>query len=497
MANKFKGIGASDGIALAKVYIFKQPTIEIENGKVDDVEQEVKKYEKAIAKTMEQLKKIEKVAEAKVGEEKAFIFEAHIGLADDIEIKNSVISKIKSTKLNAAYLIDKTYEEYAQLFRSCGDAYLKERASDLKDVKRRLIANYANKELPDLSLIDQEVIVVCEDLSPSETALLNKEFVKGFITQVGGKTSHAAIMARTIGIPCVMGVKDILNVSKKAKIIALNGSSGEVELDPKDLEYWQNAIKKFDKEQKELSKYINQKTITLDGFKVLLESNIGNPYDANLTLNYGSEGVGLYRSEFLYMESTSDWPDEQTQTDGYRKALEYLKNQLVVIRTLDIGGDKKLPYFQFPHEDNPFLGYRAIRLCLDKPNIFKTQLRALLRASVGGRLAIMFPMIATVEEFKKAKEMTLEMAEQLKKEGIEVAKDVQIGMMVEIPAAVMNIEALAKYSDFFSIGTNDLIQYSMACDRMSKSVAYLYQPNNPSILRLIQRTITEANKQKK
>lgn len=492
MNKKIIGIPASNGIGFAKVYILTQPDLSFAMIKIKDTQDEKNKYLKAIDLTLEQLQNIKEITLQKLGEEKAMIFDAHMAITTDVEIEREVLDLIEKDFISALNATTIVFDKYHDIFRNSDDAYFKERSSDMIDLKKRIIANLKGVQLPNLALINEEVIIVANDLTPSETALLNKKFVKGFVTEIGGRTSHAAIMARTMEIPAVLSVKDLLSLVKTGDYIALNGDTGEIEINPSNKEKWNKDIEHYKQLQIDLLKYKNLPTRTLDGYSVLLESNIGNPNDAKMTLNYGSEGVGLYRSEFLYMDS-KEWPDEETQFQGYKQALECLKDQLVVIRTLDIGGDKQLNYFKFPVEMNPFLGYRAIRLCLDKLDIFKVQLRALGRASAYGKLAIMFPMIATVEEFNKAKNFTLSVFEELKNEGHKVANDIQIGMMIEIPAAALNSNSLSKYSDFFSIGTNDLIQYTMACDRMAKSVAYLYQPNNPSVLKLIKMSI-DANK---
>jgi len=489
----YKGIGASIGIGLAPAYILKFPEFDIQREVVKDYTIEQQLYEDAIALSIKQLETIKELAEIKLGKDKADIFEAHIQLLNDPEIKNEILNLISDSKANAAYAVDFVYGKYYDIFSKMDDPYFKERSGDIGDVKKRILSNLLGIELPDILSINQEVVIVAHDLTPSETALLDKKFVKGFITDIGGRTSHAAIMARTMEIPAVLGLKDVSLKIKNNDLIAIDGSSGDVEINPSNVTLWTEKKQKFEQHQIELKKYVNQQTITLDGKHVHLEANIGNPQDTQFVKNNGSEGIGLYRSEFLYM-ANDHWPTEEEQYEGYHAVLDDLKDQLVVIRTLDIGGDKKIPYFQFPKELNPFLGYRAIRVSLDKKDVFKTQLRALGRASKHGKLAIMFPMIATVQEFIEAKEFTLKIFAELRKEGYEVADNVQIGMMVEVPSTAVLADKFAKYADFFSIGTNDLIQYTFACDRMSKEVSYLYQPNNPSLLRLIKMTIDGGHK---
>ncbi|MBR3006071.1 MAG: phosphoenolpyruvate--protein phosphotransferase, partial [Erysipelotrichaceae bacterium] len=383
------------------------------------------------------------------------------------------------------------------MFESMDDAYFKERAADIKDVSFRLLCNILGLTIPDLTAIDEEVVIVAEEMTPSDTAQLNKKYSLGFVTEIGGKTSHAAIMAVALGLPAVVGCTGIMSSCKHGDKIILDAKEGDVIINPTDeqLKEYEEKRVRFLEEKAALQVLLDKPSITVDGHQVELVANIGSPKDMDNVIANGAEGVGLYRTEFLYMESTEDFPSEEDQFKAYKVVLERAEGKRVVVRTLDIGGDKKLPYFEFEPEMNPFLGYRAIRLCLDRKDIFKTQVRALLRASVYGKLAIMFPMIATIDEFKSAKQFVLDTKEELKAEGVAVSDSIEIGMMVEIPASAVLADEFAKYADFFSIGTNDLIQYSMAADRMSEKVAYLYQPLNPSILRLIKMTIDGAHSQ--
>lgn len=416
---KFKGTGASVGVAFAKAYILKTPKFDIKQKKITNPKTEFAKFKKALEKSVSQLNKVKAIATKKLGAEKAEIFDAHIQIISDPEIANEVETTVKEQKHNIEYITAAVFDKYHDTFAAMDDPYFKERAADVIDVKNRLLSNLLDVELPDILNIDKESIIVAHDLTPSETALLNKDYIKGFVTDIGGRTSHAAIMARTMEIPAVLGLKSITSSVDKNSYIAIDGKTGEVEINPKNKKEWQNKITAFKKNQTELKKYINVKTCTKDGVRVHIEANIGKPEDAISAQSYGCEGIGLFRSEFLYMDN-DNWPTEDQQFEAYKKALQACKNQLVVIRTLDIGGDKKLSYFTFPQEMNPFLGYRAIRLCLDEPKMFKTQLRALGRASVYGKLAIMFPMIATIDEFKKAKKMALDCFKQLKKKVIKL-----------------------------------------------------------------------------
>ncbi|MGO2788714.1 MAG: phosphoenolpyruvate--protein phosphotransferase, partial [Staphylococcus saprophyticus] len=353
-------------------------------------------------------------------------------------------------------------------------------------------------ELPNPSMIDESVVIIGNDLTPSDTAQLNKEFVQGFVTNIGGRTSHSAIMSRSLEIAAVVGTKSITQEVKQGDMIIVDGLTGEVIIDPTEDEViaYQNKRERFFEDKQELQKLRDEETTTIDGRHAELAANIGTPNDLKGVIENGAEGIGLYRTEFLYM-GRDEMPTEDEQFEAYKKVLETMEDKRVVVRTLDIGGDKELPYLNLPEEMNPFLGYRAIRLCLDQPDIFRPQLRALLRASAFGKLNIMFPMVATIQEFRDAKALLLEEKDNLTNEGIEVSDDIELGIMVEIPSTAALADVFAKEVDFFSIGTNDLIQYTMAADRMSERVSYLYQPYNPSILRLVKQVIEASHKEGK
>ena len=490
-----KGIAASQGIAIAKVYKLVQPVVEVTQTEADP-EKELAKLDAAFKKTVADIEKIKAVASKSLKAEELAIFDAHLMMANDPEFRNMIEDEIRNSKVNAEFAAKSVADNMVSMFEAMDDEYMRGTAADIKDVSFRLLCNLAGKEIPNLAPLDEPGVIVAKDLTPSDTGSLNKEFAKGFATEVGGRTSHSAIMARSLEIPAVVGVKGILDTANAGDTVILDALNGEVILNPSEDQIKEYTAKQeaFLKEKEALKAMKDQPSVSTDGHKVLLVGNIGSPADVEGVIDNGGEGVGLFRTEFLYMKSEDDFPNEETQFAAYRQVLEGMKGKPVVIRTLDIGGDKKLKYYSFPEEMNPFLGVRAIRFCLQRKDIFRTQLRALLRASAYGHLCIMFPMIATVNEFREARALYDEERANLIKEGVKVGDDVEVGCMIEIPAAAVLADQLSKYADFFSIGTNDLIQYSMAADRMSQAVSYLYQPLNPSILRLVKMTIDGAHK---
>jgi len=490
-----KGIAASQGIAIAKVFKLEQPVLDIKSVEAN-AEEELSKLDKAFAKTVSDIEKIKEVASKSLKEEELAIFDAHLMMANDPEFRNMIEDEIRNNNCNAEFAADSVSKNMISIFESMDDEYMKGRAADIKDVSFRLLCNLCGKEIPNLATINEPVVIVAKDLTPSDTGSLNKEFAKGFATEIGGRTSHSAIMARSLEIPAVVGVSGILETAKEGDKVILDAINGEVILNPSDDQVKEYEAKRdaFIEEKEALKALKDQKSVSTDGREVLLVGNIGSVADVDGVIDNGGEGVGLFRTEFLYMKSENDFPDEETQYAAYKQVLESMNGKPVVIRTLDIGGDKKLKYYKFEEEMNPFLGVRAIRFCLMRKDIFRTQLRALLRASAYGHLCIMFPMIATVNEFKEAKGVYDEERAKLISEGVKVGDDVEVGCMIEIPAAAVLADQLAKYADFFSIGTNDLVQYTMAADRMSQPVSYLYQPLNPSLLRLIKMTIDGAHK---
>ena len=494
----FKGIAASDGIAIAKIFKLEEPNLDVVADKITDVDDQLTQFADAIRKTVADLEVIKVKAATSLGAEEAQVFDAHINMANDPELFGQTNEKIKSEAVNAAFAFNEVANQFIVMFEGMDNEYFRERAADIKDVKKRILAHLLGVALNDPSTIDEEVIVVAYDLTPSDTAQLNRNYVKGFATNIGGRTSHSAIMARSLEIPAIVGMGNILENTDAGELVILDGLEGIIIPRPTEAQIteYEEKIKDFKQEREQLKQLKNEPTITIDGHCVELAANIGTPEDAKSAMINGAEGVGLYRTEFLYMDR-NELPTEEEQFIAYKTVLEEMKDRPVIVRTLDIGGDKELPYLQLPHEMNPFLGYRAIRICLDRKDLFRTQLRALLRASTYGKLYVMFPMIATLDEFRDAKTALLDAKAELIAEGMEVSENIQIGMMVEIPSAAVLADQFAKEVDFFSIGTNDLIQYSMAADRMSEKVTYLYQPYNPSILRLIKMIIDASHKEGK
>ncbi|HEA6247496.1 phosphoenolpyruvate--protein phosphotransferase [Staphylococcus aureus] len=499
MSKLIKGIAASDGVAIAKAYLLVEPDLTFDkNEKVTDVEGEVAKFNGAIEASKVELTKIRNNAEVQLGADKAAIFDAHLLVLDDPELIQPIQDKIKNENANAATALTDVTTQFVTIFESMDNEYMKERAADIRDVSKRVLSHILGVELPNPSMIDESVIIVGNDLTPSDTAQLNKEFVQGFATNIGGRTSHSAIMSRSLEIPAIVGTKSITQEVKQGDMIIVDGLNGDVIVNPTEDELiaYQDKRERYFADKKELQKLRDADTVTVDGVHAELAANIGTPNDLPGVIENGAQGIGLYRTEFLYM-GRDQMPTEEEQFEAYKEVLEAMNGKRVVVRTLDIGGDKELSYLNLPEEMNPFLGYRAIRLCLAQQDIFRPQLRALLRASVYGKLNIMFPMVATINEFREAKAILLEEKENLKNEGHDISDDIELGIMVEIPATAALADVFAKEVDFFSIGTNDLIQYTLAADRMSERVSYLYQPYNPSILRLVKQVIEASHKEGK
>jgi len=491
-----KGIAASSGISIAKAMKKEVIEINIEKREISDITAEQNKFQSAIEKSKVEIQDLVKHTKENIGESEAQVFEAHLMILEDPEVAKRVEEKLQNEKLCIEYLYQTITDEFIEMFMQIPDAYLRERAHDLQDVRDRVIRHLMGIETKDFSNLSSETIIIARDLTPSDTASLDKRHAIGFVTEIGGATSHSAIMARTLEIPAVVGTGNILSQVNDGDMIIIDGDSGAVIVKPTDDEIaeYQKLSQERNEFKKELEKLIGQASKSKDGHEVELAANIGSPNDLEGVIKYDSEGVGLYRTEFLYMDNTA-WPTEEEQYQAYRKVAEGLEGKPVVIRTLDIGGDKELSYYDLPEEMNPFLGYRAIRLCLDQPNIFKTQLRAIFRASVHGNIRIMFPMISSVEELRAAKKIVAEVKAELKSENIPYDDKTQLGMMIEIPAAAVISDLLAKEVDFFSLGTNDLIQYTTAVDRMNHKISYLYNPFNPAVIRLINTVIKNGHKE--
>jgi phosphotransferase system enzyme I (PtsI) len=493
-----KGIAASNGIAIAKAYRLVEPDLSFDKKTIENPAAEIDRFRLSMEKSKSELESIRKNAEENLGADKAAIFEAHLLVLSDPELIAPIEDQITNEKVNAEAALKETADMFVKMFEQMENEYMKERAADIRDVTKRVLSHLLGVQIVNPSMISEEVIVIAEDLTPSDTAQLNKQFVKGFATNIGGRTSHSAIMARSLEIPAVVGTKTATAEIKNGDFVIVDGLKGEVHINPAPeiVQQYQQVHQQYEAQKAEWAKLVNEKTVSADGHHVELAANIGTPNDLKGVKENGGEAIGLYRTEFLYM-GRDQLPTEQEQFEAYKTVLEGMEGKTVVVRTLDIGGDKELPYMNLPKEMNPFLGFRAIRLCLEEQDIFRTQLRALLRASLFGNLKIMFPMIATLDEFRSAKKILEEEKQKLITEGQKVSEKIELGIMVEIPSTAVLADQFAKEVDFFSIGTNDLIQYTMAADRMNQRVSYLYQPYSPSILRLVKMVIDAAHSQGK